>query len=107
MADAKKNNPSFGKISPEEIERARAQIGVPQYERNPPHVSVATTDTMSHYAFGMGDDNPLWHDPEYGKTTRWRSQIALPCWQIYDRRRMDVLPANHARRRHLSADGAT
>ena len=68
------------KIKPEDIERAKRQIGVPQYERNPPFNHVATSDTMSHYAFAMGDDNPLWHDPEYGKTTRWRSHIAFPLY---------------------------
>jgi acyl dehydratase len=69
-----------GKITPEDIERGKRQIGVPQYERNPVFNRVATSDTMSHYAFGIGDDNPLWHDPEYGATTRWRDQIGFPLY---------------------------
>lgn len=68
------------RITNEDIERARAQIGIPQYERNPVFNRVASSDTISHFAFGIGDDNPLWHDPEYGKTTRWRGQIASPLY---------------------------
>ena len=67
-------------ITPDDIERGKRQIGVPQYERNPVFNRVATSDTMSHYAFGIGDDNPLWHDPEYGKTSRWRDQIGFPLY---------------------------
>ncbi|MGE0385142.1 MAG: MaoC family dehydratase N-terminal domain-containing protein [Gammaproteobacteria bacterium] len=69
-----------GRITTEDIDRCRRQIGVPQYERNPVFNRVATSDTMSHYAFGIGDDNPLWHDPQYGRTTRWRDQIAFPLY---------------------------
>jgi acyl dehydratase len=69
-----------GKITQEDIDRARAQIGIPQYERNAVFNTVATVDTISHFAFGIGDDNPLWHDPNYGCTTRWRGQIAPPLY---------------------------
>jgi acyl dehydratase len=68
------------KITPDDIERARRQIGIPQHERNPVFNRVASMDTISHFAFGVGDDNPLWHDPDYGRTTRWRSQIASPLY---------------------------
>lgn len=66
------------RITDADIERGRRQIGVPQYERNPPFNMVATSDAISHFAFGIGDDNPLWHDPAYGRSTRWREQIAPP-----------------------------
>lgn len=69
-----------GKITQEDIDRARAQIGIPQYERNAVFNTVAACDTISHFAFGIGDDNPLWHDPDYGRTTRWRGQIAPPLY---------------------------
>lgn len=48
-----------GRIMSADIDRARAQIGIPQYERNPVFNRVATSDTISHFAFGIGDDNPL------------------------------------------------
>ena len=69
-----------GKIVTADIERARLQIGIPQFERNPPFNRVASSDTISHFAFGIGDDNPLWHDAEYARTTRWRGQIASPLY---------------------------
>jgi acyl dehydratase len=68
------------RITDEDIERARRQIGIPQYERNAVFNTVATSDTISHFAFGIGDDNPLFHDPEYGKASRWRGQIATPLY---------------------------
>ena len=68
------------RITEEDIERARRQIGVPQYERNDVFNRVAGADSISHFAFGIGDDNPLWHDTEYGKKTRWRSQIGSPLY---------------------------
>jgi acyl dehydratase len=70
----------YPRISTEDIERARRQIGIPQYERNEVFNRVATSDTISHFAFGIGDDNPLFHDPEYGKSTRWRGQIGSPLY---------------------------
>jgi acyl dehydratase len=67
------------KISDEDIARERAQIGISQYQFENSHAREATEDTIRHFAFGiMGDDNPLWHEPEYGATTRWRGQIAPP-----------------------------
>ena len=79
-ANHTKNTHEEARISQEDIERARRQIGIPQYERNPVFNRVATADTISHFAFGIGDDNPLWHDPSYGETTRWRGQIASPLY---------------------------
>ena len=67
-----------GKITDEDIERARRQIGVPKFAYNPPYNRIATSDGMSHFAFACGDGNPLYHDRRYGATTRWRDQIAPP-----------------------------
>jgi acyl dehydratase len=83
MAKAKQSDEresNEGLITDADIERGRAQIGIPQYERNPVFNREASTDTMSHFAFGIGDSNPLWHDPEYGMKTRWRGQIAFPMY---------------------------
>src|ERR1700757_4705070 len=67
-----------GKITDEDIARARRQIGVPKFAFNKPYNVAAGSDVMSHFAFACGDDNPLWHDRTYGRTTRWRDQIAPP-----------------------------
>ncbi|WP_242127163.1 MaoC family dehydratase N-terminal domain-containing protein [Sphingobium sp. Sx8-8] len=70
-----------GKITDADIERARKQIGIPQKRHTPTFNMEATADTMRHFAFGLaGDDNPLWHDPDYARGTRWRGLIAHPLY---------------------------
>jgi acyl dehydratase len=80
ITDDHKAHTVSGKISQEDIDRAKAQIGIPQYERNAVFNTVASSDTISHFAFGIGDDNPLWHDSQYGAATRWRGQIGPPLY---------------------------
>lgn len=69
---------SSGAITQADIERARAQIGIPKFAYNKPYNEIASRDVLRHFAWACGDDNPLWHDPTYGGTTRWRDQIAFP-----------------------------
>ena len=38
----------------------------------------ATRDNIRHYAHGIGDDNPLWCDPDYAQKTRYGGIIAPP-----------------------------
>jgi len=71
------------RITDEDIARARRQIGIPQHTSTPPFNAVAAGDTMSHTAIGLaGDDNPLYNDREYGRTTRWRGQIGHPLYML-------------------------
>jgi acyl dehydratase len=65
-------------LTDEDMERAKLLIGVDTASRTREHISVATPDAIRNWAFGMGDDNPLHVDEEYGPTTRWGSQIASP-----------------------------
>jgi acyl dehydratase len=67
-----------GKLTDEDIVRARRQIGVPKFSYNKPYNSVASSDGMAHFAFACGDGNPLYNDRTYGAKTRWRDQIAPP-----------------------------
>lgn len=69
---------STGAITQADIERARAQIGVPKFAHNKPFNEIASPDVLRHFAWACGDDNPLWHDSGYGARTRWRDQIAFP-----------------------------
>lgn len=71
-----------GRITDEDIERARAQIGIPVYKSGELWNRVPSQDVISHFAFGCGDDNPLFHNPAYGATTRWHDQIAPPTFLI-------------------------
>lgn len=38
----------------------------------------ASRDSIRHYAWGIGDDNPLYSDPAYAARTRWGRIIAPP-----------------------------
>lgn len=45
-----------------------------------PWVSAATRDAIRHFAWGIGDDNPLWTDIEHARASRWGGLIAPPCF---------------------------
>ena len=71
------------KIKDEDIERERRQIGVSQYSHEHSHNRIASEDGIRNFAFGMvGDDNPLYQEPEYGAKTRWRTMIAPPLFAV-------------------------
>jgi acyl dehydratase len=63
------------RLTDEDIERARLLIGVDTASRYRELYSVATADALRNWALGVGDDNPLYTEEEYGPTTRWGSQI--------------------------------
>jgi acyl dehydratase len=68
----------FGVLTDEAIERSRRRLGIPKPQRNPPHNYEVSSDGVRHFAYGYGDDNPLYCDPEYAARTRWGSLIAPP-----------------------------
>ncbi|GAB2964044.1 MaoC family dehydratase N-terminal domain-containing protein [Amycolatopsis acidiphila] len=68
----------FGVLTDEAIERSRRRLGVPNPQYNPPHNYEVTADGTRHFAYGYGDDNPLYCDPEYAARTRWGSLLAPP-----------------------------
>jgi acyl dehydratase len=66
------------KLTDEDIERARLLLGVDAPESRDLFITEASSNNMRNYAFGIGDDNPLFCDPDYGRNTRWGAQIASP-----------------------------
>jgi acyl dehydratase len=68
----------FPKITDEALESLRGRIGVPIESTAEPWCHEATRDNIRHYAHGIGDDNPLWCDPDYAATTRYGGIVALP-----------------------------
>jgi len=70
---------NYGKITDEHIAELKSRIGVPirKQEFGPP-IPVASEESVRLWAWGIGDDNPLFTDVEYGKRTRWKSMIAPP-----------------------------
>lgn len=63
-------------LTDEAIAALRAEIGkesdLPQFN------TAATEDAIRHYAFGRGDDNPLFCDPAYAAASRFGAVIAPP-----------------------------
>ena len=68
----------FVGISEEALDELRKRIGVKIEDTVEPYCYESTRDNIRHYAHGIGDDNPLWCDPEYAKKTRYGDVIALP-----------------------------
>jgi acyl dehydratase len=68
----------FPKITDQALESLRGRIGVPIENTAEPWCHEATRDNIRHYAHGIGDDNPLWCDPDYAATTRYGGIVALP-----------------------------
>jgi acyl dehydratase len=68
----------FAKISDDAVANLRRLIGVPIADTVEPWCYEATRDNIRHYAHGIGDDNPLWCNPDYARTTRYGDVIAPP-----------------------------
>ena len=66
-------------LTPEKIDQLQEQIAEQSEEWVPAKRQwhyEATRDTIRHWAWGIGDDNPLWCDPAYGKTTKFGTNLA-------------------------------
>ena len=62
-------------LTDNDLERARLLLGIDTASGHRELYSVATPDAIRNWALGVGDDNPLYTDEEYGPTTRWGTQI--------------------------------
>ena len=68
----------FPRITEAGLDALRKMIGVPITDTVEPWCYEVTRDNIRHYAHGIGDDNPLWCDPEYAKRTRFGRLVAPP-----------------------------
>ncbi len=68
----------FPKITDEILGDLRRRIGVRITDTLEPWCHEATRDNIRHYAHGIGDDNPLWCNPEYANGTRFGGIVAPP-----------------------------
>lgn len=69
---------TFPKITEEGLADLRTRIGVEISDSVEPWCFEATRDNIRHYAHGIGDDNPLWCDPDYAAGTPHGGIIAPP-----------------------------
>ena len=60
------------------MEDLQKRVGVKIENMPEPWCHEATRDNIRHYAHGIGDDNPLWCDPDYAAQTPHGALIALP-----------------------------
>ena len=72
----------FAGITYQALAALRQRIGQRIEYPPEPWCYEATRDNIRHYAHGIGDDNPLWCDPAYGKTTQYGDIIALPSFPL-------------------------
>lgn len=69
----------FGKLTSAGVAAFREKVGLDwPYSRWTTWNECATRDGIRHYAYGFGDDNPLWCDPDYASESRWGGIIAPP-----------------------------
>lgn len=69
---------NFPKITNQDLDALSRRINVKITDTAEPWCYEATRDSIRHYAHGIGDDNPLWCDPSYAKSTAYGDIIALP-----------------------------
>jgi len=69
---------TFPKITESGLDELRERIGKRIENTLEPWCHEATRDNIRHYAHGIGDDNPLWCDPDYAAKTKYGGIIALP-----------------------------
>ncbi|MGN1056770.1 MAG: MaoC family dehydratase N-terminal domain-containing protein [Comamonas sp.] len=69
---------SFPKITEQGLDDLRQRLGQKIGQTAEPWCYEATRDNIRHYAHGIGDDNPLWCDPDYAAKTHYGTLVALP-----------------------------
>lgn len=70
---------TWGTITDQAIAEAEALIGVPLRRDRMQWIETATRDAIRHFAWGVGDNNPLWLDRDYAQKSPWGDIIAPPC----------------------------
>ena len=76
--DVSKISEHFPVITEEALGELRQRIGVKITKTVEPYIEEANQDAIRHYAYGIGDDNPLWTDLEYARKTQFGGIIAPP-----------------------------
>ncbi|MGH3665344.1 MAG: FAS1-like dehydratase domain-containing protein [Egibacteraceae bacterium] len=67
----------FATITEEKLEQLRGMIGR-EVRRGTPYVEELNADAIRHYAYGIGDANPLWVDEEYAQASAPGDLLAPP-----------------------------
>lgn len=62
------------------LDEARSLMGVELRRQDQYWNREAGPDSIRHFCWGIGDDNPLFCDDSYGMTTQWKSGLAPGCF---------------------------
>ena len=65
---------------PGALEEARSLIGVELRRTHQTWNTEASPDSVRHFCWGLGDENPIFCDPGYGAGTKWQSALAPGCF---------------------------
>ncbi len=93
-------NPEYGKITEEAVKKLTNRVGR-VFPIEQPYLRYINQDSITHLARSIGDDNPLYVDPAYAKTTRFGKLVAPPAilyalaWGSWDLRHGQGLPGVH------------
>ncbi|HUY27985.1 MAG TPA: MaoC family dehydratase N-terminal domain-containing protein [Candidatus Binataceae bacterium] len=68
----------FSLITDQSVAGLRKLIGVVIEDTIEPWCHEASRDNIRHWAHGIGDDNPLWCDPEYARKSQFGRLAAPP-----------------------------
>ena len=68
-----------GEIAEERLAEAAALIGQPLRRSRLQWIETATRDAIRHFAWGVGDDNPLWLDEDYAARSPAGGIVVPPC----------------------------
>jgi len=71
-------NTDSPRITAEALRSLEERVGGEITIATPGHISEATEDAIRHWAYGIGDRNPLWLDPDRGAATRFEGRVAPP-----------------------------
>ncbi len=77
MNQAKSKQQSFDRLTDEGLAELRSEIGK-EIIGPPGFITEATRDAIKHFAFGSGDENPLWLDEDYASKSRHGGLMAPP-----------------------------
>lgn len=100
---AEKPKAEYGVLTEEGIAKLRERVGIQYNKPTPPHNYEVTFDGTRHFAFGYGDENPLWCDRNYGAKTRWGGLIAPPNF-LYTMGEPDAAPLSPEDKAKLKGD---
>ena len=70
---------AWGEITEDGIAAAAELIGQPLRRSRMQWIETATRDAIRHFAWGIGDNNPLWLDPAYAAATPHGGLVGPPC----------------------------